>query len=356
MARWRHLLFDVVTRAPQLELLAVGGAAQFGEVLDSPGSAQVSISIIPQAGLTKEMLDPPRAIYAVEKDDELVWAGPIITHQFDIDAGTMTLGCEGYWNYVRRRNLTGSSLVYTGVEQMQIAKNLIDWMQTFLSFGDLGIDASGFTASGVTRDRTYNGFEHPSIGKLIEDLSAIDGGFDFRLYPRWSAGPNSSLNLRLDFIYPAVGRVTNVALDLAANAVTPDVKVDSSNLANEAIVEGAGTGQTQLSNISTDAVRMAANGIRLDTVESRTDVTQQSTLLAYAKRALARGKQPITVPRVEVSADLLGELIIGDQVRVIANVGLLDLDEQFRITRYTVDVGSERMTLELAPLAVFLYG
>lgn len=356
MARWRHLLFDVVTRAPQLELVAVGGDASFGEVLNSPGSADVTISIWPQPGLTKEMLSPPRAIYAVEKDDELVWAGPIITHQFDIDAGTMTLGCEGYWNYVRRRNLVGQSLTYTALEQMQIAKNLIDWMQTFLSYGNLGIDASGFTASGVLRDRTYSAFEHPSIGKLIEDLAAVDGGFDFRLYPRWSAGPNSQMNLRLDFIYPAVGRVTNVALDLAANAVTPDVKVDSSNLANEAIVEGAGTGSTQLSNITADLTLMNAQGIRLDTVESHTDVTVQATLAAYARAALSRGKTPMIVPRVEVSSDLLGEIIIGDQVRVIANVGLLSLDEQFRITRYSVSTAAERMTLELAPLAVFLYG
>lgn len=356
MARWRHLLFDVVTRAPQLELDVVGNDATFGEVLNSPGSAQAAIPIWPRPGLTKEMLAPPRAVYAVEKDDELVWAGPIITHQFDIDAGTMTLGCEGYWNYVRRRNLVGNSLTYTGIEQMQIAKNLIDWAQTFLTYGTLGIDASGFTASGVLRDRTYNGFEHPGIGKLIEDLAAVDDGFDFRLYPKWSAGPNSQMNLRLDFHYPAVGRETNVALDLAANAVTPDVKVDSSNLANEAIVEGAGTGNTQLSNITADITLMATQGIRLDTVESHTDVTQASTLAGYSRRALARGKAPITVPRVEVSADLLGELVIGDQVRVIANVGLLSLDAPFRITRYTVNAATERMTLDLAPLAAFLYG
>lgn len=356
MSRWRHLLFDSVTRNTQLELDAVGNEATFGEVLNSPGSAQVTIPIWPVAGLTKEMLAPPRAVYAVEKDDELVWAGPIVTHQFDIDAGTMTLGCEGYWNYVRRRNLVGSSLTYTAVEQMQIAKNLIDWMQGFLTWGNIGIDASGFVASGVIRDRTYDAYAHPSIGKLIEDLAAVDNGFDFRLYPRWSAGPNSQMNLRLDFHYPAVGRETNVALDLAANAVTPDVKVDSSNLANEVIIEGAGTGATQLSNISADLALMAANGVRLDTVESHTDVTQQTTLAAYARRALARGKTPIVVPRVEVSADLLGEIVIGDQARVIANVGLLSLDEPFRITRYTVSTATERMTLDLAPLAVFLYG
>jgi hypothetical protein len=353
VARWRQLLFDVVTRAPQVELLTVGDSSTFGEILNSPGAAQVTIPIWPQADLTKEMLKPPRAIYAVEKDDQLVWAGPVITHEYDISAGTVTLGCEGYWNYVRRRFVVGSSLTYTATEQMQIAKNLVDYMQSWSPGGNIGIDASGFTASGVIRDRVYPGYEHGSIGTLVEQLSAVDRGFDFRLYPRWSAGPNSQMALRLDFYYPAVGRTTGVVLDLAANAVTPSVKLDSTNLATTAIVEGQGTGESQLSSIWNYTTMITANGVRLDVVESHSDVSEAATLTDYAKQALYRGQQPIVIPRVEVSADLLGEIVVGDQVRVIANVGLLQLDAQYRITKWTVEIASERMTLDLAPLNAF---
>lgn len=353
MARWRQLLFDVVTRLPQLELITVGESTSFSEVLNSPGSATVTLPIWPQPGLAKEMIVPPRAIYAVEKDDVLLWAGPVLTHDYDVQGGTVTLGCEGYWNYVRRRNITGNALSYTGVEQLQIAKNLIDWMQSWVPSGNIGIDASGFTATGIVRTRLYSGYEHASVGTLIEQLSAVDHGFDFRLYPRWSAGPNSQMQLRLDFYFPAIGRVTNVALDLVANAVTSSVKLDSSNLATTAIIEGQGTGDTQKSWITNNTPVMTTNGVRLDVVESHSDVSESATLSDYATTALRRGTRPIVIPRVEVSTDLLGEVVCGDQVRVIAKVGLLDLDEQYRITKYDANIASERMALDLAPLGAF---
>lgn len=353
MARWRQLLFDVATRTAQLELLTVGNTSSFGEVLNSPGSAQVTIPIWPQPGLAKEMILPPRAIYAVEKDDVLLWAGPVITHDYDPVGGTVTLGCEGYWNYVRRRNIVGNALSYTATEQMQIAKNLIDYMQSWVPSGNIGIDASGFTASGVLRTRLYPGYEHGSIGTLIEQLSAVNNAFDFRLYPRWSAGPNSQMQLRLDFYYPAVGRVTNVALDLTANAVASSVKLDSSNLATTAVIEGQGTGDQQKSWTTNNTPVMTTNAVRLDVVESHSDVSESQTLSDYATLALRRGTSPIVIPRVEVSTDLLGEIICGDQVRVIAKVGLLDLDAQYRITKFDANIATERMLLDLAPLGAF---
>lgn len=353
MARWRQLLFDVVTRLPQMELRSVGDSSSFQDVLNSPGSATFTVPIFPLDGMTPAMILPPRAIYAVEKDDELLWAGPVITHDYDIGAGTLTLGCEGYWNYVRRRFIVGNTLTYTNAEQMLIAKNLIDWMQSWSPSGDIGIDASGYVASGVLRTRVYNAFEHGGVGDLIEKLAAVNNGFDFRLYPRWSAGPNSQMVLKLDFHYPAVGRTTNVALDLSANAVTPSVKLDSSNLATTAIEEGAGTGQTQLTVISNNTPIMTSNGVRLDVVASHTDVTDTGTLTDYANKDLLRGQSPISIPRVEVSTDLLGEVIIGDQVRIIANYGLLQLDAQYRIIKMDANIATERLVLDLAPLAAF---
>jgi hypothetical protein len=74
---------------------------------------------------------------------------------------------------------------------------------------------------------------------------------------------------------------------------------------------------------------------------------------AYARQRLTRGSDPIMSPRLNVSTDLLDELIIGDRVRVRADMGLLELDATYRIVKWDVSPGDERMTLELAPLTAF---
>jgi hypothetical protein len=351
MARWRHLIFDAISREPQAEIPVVVGCS-FSEVLDSPGAASVTMPLDPSDyGVTKDMILPPRAIYGVERNDVLVWAGPVLTHQYDLRARTVTLGCEGWWNYIRRRFLV-NTLNYIAMDQTLIAQSLLDYAESWAG-GDFQINyTAGWSLSGVTRDRTFWYYEHGSIGTLIEQLAAVDNGFNWKLIPAWTAGPNSAMELQFHTRYPATGRATNIILDLDANVAVEEVMLDASNLSYVAIVEGLGQGELQTSAIRTNAPKITAN-VRLESVETRADVSVAATLDAYARQRLTRGSDPIMSPRLNVSTDLLDELIIGDRVRVRADMGLLELDATYRIVKWDVSPGDERMTLELAPLTAF---
>lgn len=352
MATWRFLIFDIDTLEPQAELVAVGDTAPFGEMLNSPGSASVTIPLVPSnaAALTPAMILPPRAIYAVEKDDVILWAGPVITHDYNIANRTVTLACEGFLNYLRRRHLFNTQ-GFIGTEQTDIAIYLIDYAAAWPGGGPY-YDTTGVVPTGVNRDRTYYYYEHNSIGTLIEQLAAVNNGFDFRFVPSWTAGPNSALDIAFEVTYPATGRRTTIVLDLDSNAHVESVQMDATNLAYVAIIEGQGTGEDQHSAIINNEVAINAN-LRLEAVETHGDVIESSTLVSYAQARLNKGSTPMMVPKVTVSTDMLGEFITGDQVRVRADIGLLQLDDWYRITAWEANPHTERVTLTLAPLGVF---
>lgn len=347
---WRYMLFDAVSHEPQCEVEALAGSG-YSEVLNAPGSAKLVMPLVPgnAAAVTPEMVKPPRAIVAFEKDNVLMWAGPVITREYDLKADTLTLNCEGWWNYVRRRLVQTPGFTYSATDQISIATGLITWMQSWTD-GDLLINTSGAALSGVLRDRTYPYYEHASIGTLIEQLAAVENGFDFRLYPRWYGGiANTAMELRMEFSYPATGRNTGIAFDVDANADAERVTDDWSAFATSVTAMGQGTGVTQLTSIMNNNNLMHAT-LRLEAIESRTDVSISATLTEHANRRLKRGAQGIQDVSVTFDTSYLGELRMGDRVRVRADRGLLQLDNEYRIVAWDVDIEGDVVRPKLAPI------
>lgn len=350
----RFLIIDAITRTAQAELTVVESCS-FGEVLNSPGSFKATIPLVMPVGslITSETIRPPRAVFAYEKDDVLVWAGPIWTHSYDLDAGTVELAGEGYLSYLRRRILRISA-TYTGIDQFAIAFDLIDKAQA-AGNGYLGISYTANPAtSGVLRDRTYYSYERKHIGTLIEQLAAVQNGFDFRLMPRWSSGPNSTLVVDFLVTYPPVGRATDIVFDLGAVDFST-VTLDGTSLAFTVDAIGRGEGDSLPISTQTDSSLVIAY-MALDDDISVSDVEDTATLAAYAQRRLLRGKAPIVIPKVQVGTEWLGRFVVGDQVRVRAAMGLLQLDAMYRIVAYDFDLpanGPALVTLSLSPLEVF---
>lgn len=355
MAQWRYLLMDAVTRTAQAELPVVN-SARFSETLNAPGAFELTIPLIPPTGssLTPAMLAPPRAVIAFEKDDVLIWAGFIWTHAYDIAAGTMTLSGEGYQSVLRRRILraTKTYLAASGWDQEEIAWDLIAYAQGQVG-GNLGI-VDKHAVSGQLRDRTYYSYERKFIGQLIEQLAAVNGGFDFRFSPTWTAGPNSTLEVDFLTTYPCYGRDVGLVWELGSNCQIPSASLDGTNLAFS--VDALGQGMGELMPIATATNALAQSTFGLDDAVTFGDITDVPTLTDHAKRRLARGSEPVVIPTVLVGSDQLGAFICGDQARVKADYGLLQLDGQFRITSYEVTIpnqGPESVALTHAPLELF---
>ena len=97
----------------------------------------------------------------------------------------------------------------------------------------------------------------------------------------------------------------------------------------------------------------------VESLEVASGVTRTATLNEYAQRGLDSGKQPVVIPTVQMSGKVephIGSYVTGDQVRVRASYGLLNIDATYRITAWTVALntaGSELVQMTLAPLEAF---
>lgn len=369
MADWRVLHAELVGGAILGELPVT--AAQFGVALNAAGRFQATLPLeadparlrLPvYAGgstdidadvnlVTMANLTPGTTAVWFERDGVLLHGGIVWAVSADVDGNTLTVAGEGPHSYLRRRAIR-STLTYTGVDQLDIVRGLIDHAQSVTN-GTIGITYDT-TDSGVTRDRTYQAWERKNVGEAIEQLAAVDGGFDWRYdhnwvggVPTWSAG----------FTYPATGRTTEHVFEVGTNCTITNYEEDGSAIANLVDVFGAGTAAETLTATVQNTALQGPYPI-LEATETHSDVLVLATLELHGRRRLSRGAGPTRRVQLNTFADtdpVLGSYICGDRVRVRADHGWLQLDETMRITEIGVTVtgGAETVSLALAGAEVF---
>lgn len=348
----RFLLLNYLTRQVVAELPAVESMT-YTESLNKPGSWAATIPLT--ADVDADDLYSSRAIFAFERAELLRWAGPLLTARVDLARGTVELSGEGYLNYLRRRVLYVTK-TYTATDQLLIVKGLLDYaQQTFGTPGDLGITTTALSSTTtVNRDRTYWWYERKKIGELIEQLANVRDGFDFRLTPRWSSGPNSTMVLDFGVTYPALGRDTGYVFDLAAHDFTT-IDVDLTRLCYQCAVSGLGTGEDIPSTTRSRTSLISVNALLEDAI-SVGDVTETATLYDYAGRRLDLGSTPLIYPTVMLGADFLGTFIPGDRVRCVGSTGVLNVGGSYRVVEQTFTLpaeGPETLSATLAPIAAW---
>lgn len=355
MAAYRYLLADLATNQLLAELPLT---VSYEHVLNSPGSIEGRLALVQPAAL-HTVLAPllpgslgKLAIY-VERDGVIVWGGIPWTASADLDAGTMTLRGEGFLSYFRRRVLRATK-TYAQVDQALIARDLLDWA---LAYGPgPSISTAAVATTGVLRDRSWQAYERPWIGQLIEDLAAVEGGFDFRFDSAWSSG---SITTRFLTSYPNTGRLTDLVFEVGKQITAAGLSVDGTMLVTHVDAIGAGEGDLAIRASVADPAMLAAGYPVLDDVVSATDVSILATLDAKARHRLRRGHAPISVPGLVVDPSLdpvLGSYLVGDVVTVRGGAGLAALDGRYRITGIRVDVddsGAETAHLSLATLDIY---
>lgn len=351
----RFLLFDARTRLAIAETEVVDSFS-FTDTLNAPGSWEATIPMDQPTGsaITSATLITPNAVFAYEKGELLRSAGPIVSYRIDRDVRRIKLSGEGYLNLLRRR-LLYETKTYVATQQLAIVADLLAYAAgTADPYDNLGIDTTELSATTVARDRTYYDYEVKSIGTLIEQLAAVNNGFDFRLTPQWTNGPNSQLSIRFGVTYPALGRDTGYAFDLNAVEIA-SVDIDLSRYANRATATGRGTGEETPRSTIANTASVAAN-ITLEDVVTQGDVSEGITLDDYARRRLSIGSVPLVYPTVVLPGDRLGDFIPGDRVSCVGTDGILDVRGLYRITemKYELnDGGHDELSLTLVPQAAW---
>ncbi|MFH8530452.1 hypothetical protein ACH4GE_18780 [Streptomyces tendae] len=344
---YRVLLCDL--RSDQLlDALPLSGVS-LDDYIGKTGRLSAAVPI-PNAALAdraRKALVPGRTAVWVERGRDLWWGGILWTLSLASDQrGRLSAQIQaGGWESYLYHRLLYDTQVAEQVDQLDIARGLVDYVQTTPG-GDIGITYDTHT-SGVLRDRTYLRYDLPAVGDLLDDLAAVENGFEWRIASfRDTDGRRVK---RMRFGYPKiVTGAADIVLDHPGPVLSYTWPTDATRKANAWQSRGATVNSNQAadsfpltSGLVVDDADVAAGWPRLDGTSDYTTVTQQVTLDAHARADASAARNPVVIPEVEV---LLGGQItpalLGATVRLrisdLWHPGADRLDARYRVVGMSV--------------------
>lgn len=284
-------------------------------------------------------INPKQIALYVERDGVIVYGGIIWTARVS-GSNLLEVGSEGFWSYFNRR-LIRHTIDLSSTDQLDIARRILnDAQSATLSPGgsiNLLIDSD---LSGVLRQRTYNAFERKTVSTAVEELSALDNGFDFRVDCQWES---NAITKRLRWGYPRLGVRGGLVFELGGNAQAVAWLLDGSKDANLVDAVGAGEGANMLISTASDPSQLTAFPL-LETTVSFKDVTMPDTLADHAIAALAARSGSLGLSNVVIRTTTdapVGSWTVGDDVRIRADDGFLQIDSLYRIVSDQVKVDAQ---------------
>ncbi|MFM9613920.1 hypothetical protein [Streptomyces niveiscabiei] len=249
----------------------------------------------------------------VERGRDLWWGGILWTTAPASDARGF-LGVQiqaGGWESYLYRRLLFDTQTAEQVDQLDIARALVDYVQNTPG-GDLGITYDT-AVSGILRDRTYLRYDLPTIGELLDQLAAVENGFEWRIGSHRDPATGRRVK-RLHLGHPVIRTgATDVVLDHPGPVLSYTWPVDATVKANAWQSRGASNNSNQAADsypltspVLVDDADIAAGWPRLDGSSDYTTVEQQATLDAHARADWTAARNPVQIPEVEV---LLGAAI-----------------------------------------------
>ncbi|MGK4583490.1 hypothetical protein [Kitasatospora sp. HPMI-4] len=263
-------------------------------------------------------------VYLVDSAGTTAWGGPLWTAtptrnergylSCPIQAGTL----EGI---LRSHRKAYDSLTWAATDQLDIARGLVDYAQA-QDGGNLGIEIDRTQLSGVVRDRTYSRYDLSNLGDLLDQLAAVDSGFEWRIQLYTDTGGVRHRALRLGYPILTAGSA-DVLLSSPGEITAYSLPEDAGGMATTWQCRGAssqdatGASTPLMSALLTSPDLIAAGWPRLDGSSDYSTVELQSTIDGHAAADLARARQPVTIPSVSyLRPDAAGLPALGAYVRL----------------------------------------
>ncbi|MEU0719042.1 hypothetical protein ABZ498_17925 [Streptomyces lavendulocolor] len=298
------------------------------------------------ADRARRALQPGRTGVWVERGRDIWWGGILWTLQLASSARgylTAQIQCGGWESYLYRRLLLDTQLAEQ-VDQFDIVRGLVDYVQSTPG-GNIGITYDG-EPSGVVRDREFSRYDLPAIGDLIDQLAAVERGFEWRVASYRDADGRRVKQLVLG--HPVIRTGTaEIVLDHPGSVLTYTWPHDASTLANAWQSRGANVNNNQatdsyplMSERLVAADDVAAGWPRLDGSSDYTTVEKQTTLDDHARADWTAARRPVQIPEVEVLlGDNISPALLGATVRVrIRDLWHPDvLDARYRVVGLSIN-------------------
>jgi hypothetical protein len=208
MAEYAYHFYDIATKQ-RIDTLPVEDP-RFGWEIGGIGTFSGSLPLYADdlpATRVKDAILPYRTKVFVERGSQLVWGGWIHEEpSYDSSTGKITINAEESLGYFARRFVP--TVTYTGIDQLAIARDLIDDAQAEPG-GDMWITLDAGVTSGVLRDRSYAATDRKEVLAALTDLSEVINGFEVSMQTIWDGAQVPQETLLLG--YPRLGRALNAS-------------------------------------------------------------------------------------------------------------------------------------------------
>jgi hypothetical protein len=313
-----------------------------------------------------------RCIYAY-RDDRPMWGGIIWTRKYSSTSQTISVGAGEFWSYFDHRKVLNvlapnpglftiagmAAAAWTGVDQNQIARNLVALAQSHTG-GNIGIRTDlDTTSSSEPRDREYQPWKLTGVGDALRNLTGVIGGqdlvFDIAPSSTGAAAPDRVL-LQGD---PWLGQQGSAHVwELGGSAVSYGWDSDGTRMATRMFATGEGVDQGTPIAMAEDTSKYAAGFALLEDDEAY-DGDDSDVLFGHAQGDQEAARMPVVLPTFVIRGDkspTAAEISRGDDGRLIIPKGdpfmRYGFDGPVRVVdiSYAPSASAERVTITSAPL------
>jgi len=335
---WQFILGDSETMEPLGVLKDAKGRALSMDMNQS-GSGGCNISM--DNALAGEA-DPWRRCIIAQRDDDVIWTGPISNRSWDFASGRCTLNAVGWFELLMARLILERMLQFVDDDAAVIVEAMLDYANAqWNSYITMGL-----MESTQDRTRTYN--LDANIGQEIKALSELESGFDWYIDP-----VTRELNI---VARRGVDRsnckwlwVLDDGIKSGGNCLNVAENEDGMTMVNEHFSRGS-TG----SGTATDLVSRAFYKVLRQESMSLSDVPDVNILAAFSEAELFYRKTPritytITPKASQPGVPLFGkDFDLGDTTYLTARRGVRRIDNQavraFGVDLQIEDNGQERIS------------
>lgn len=307
-AQWRVWTTDLLTGA-QLSYQLPVVIDSYSRQANGAGGFSGTVSL-DAAEDPVPVMQPRRTALWVARGDALRWGGIIWPVEPDIEARTMKVSASSFVSYYAHRQIR-DTLTFDQVDQFDIVRALVDYAHTAQGGNIRVLVDQG--ASGVLRDRTYDGSEAKGVLDALTELAEVENGFEYTEDVYFDQMQRPQAVIRLG--HPRLGTDKGLLFSYPGDVMTYSWPSDPADSVNSVLAVGAGEGSAMLRSVAVDEAELAAGWPLLDGSVSYKDVSDQGTLDAHASEDLAASTGDKMTPTFTVRTGSLGAWSIGDQAR-----------------------------------------
>lgn len=329
---------NVLTREVKEEI----SLSDMGFSLQLNGAGELTGSLSQTAPkATKDILtDDGNTCLLVESGGRVLWAG--ILWIVKPDGQVLNLVAARFWDYWNHRYIRATQS-YDNVDLFEIVRRLIRYGQS-PSRGSIGLAVDDHF-HGVKTTHLFVPRDQKSIADAIGEFASRDDGFDFDVETVLDPGGFFSHNLKLR--RPRIGQEVGVVLEYGRNMISYDPTYNAANRAGIVDVFGS------FDDILPATVDASAfmTGPLLEHQVSESDIIDPAALLAKARRIQRAKSKSLTALQcvVAITDDPnVGDVSLGDTVRVRIDDGWMQVDAPFRTIAWGVNDSDSGATMQFS--------